>query len=73
MKTMSEGGHASLEYNHSLMATVAHYNLAVEYEFLNEFTEALLSINTAYEIAKNKIGLEHNLTKKIEEVKRKLI
>ena len=62
-----------LPHTHFLMTAVAHYNLAVEYEFINQFIESVNSINQAYAIVKSHIGLQHNLSKKIEEIRRKLI
>lgn len=62
-----------MPHNHFLMLAVAHYNLAVEYEYLNEYMEAISSINKANVIVKSHIGLQHNLSKKIEELKRKLL
>lgn len=62
----------SQTHNHFLMLAVAHYNLAVEYEYLSEFNEAIFSINSAMEIVKSHIGPQHSLSKKIDELRWKL-
>jgi hypothetical protein len=54
------------------MVAVAYYNMAVEYEYLNDLVEAINSINQASTVAKLHLGKEHYLTFKIRESKSKI-
>ena len=55
-----------------LMTAVAHYNSGVEFEYMNDLTEAISSINSASTIAKLHLGKTHYLTHKIQESKSKI-